>query len=154
MPDIRISKDKAQIVIGLKKGSEFHGPFETYADVLAFAAALAVKRRARSAALSDTTSKEPDPVGYDIFVSRHYEDLIDLVALYDTRIPSILAKDAVDERAKIFEEYADGGLDILSAKLAGSNDHTQRLLLLLGSERESPGEDGGFDDLLRGLSSL
>jgi dnd system-associated protein 4 len=37
---VKIAKDKAELVKALKDGSDMNGPFQTYADVIAFAAIL------------------------------------------------------------------------------------------------------------------
>jgi dnd system-associated protein 4 len=39
---IRIAKDKAELVKALKDGSDLNGPFQTYTDVVVFAAMLEV----------------------------------------------------------------------------------------------------------------
>ncbi|MGB7439572.1 MAG: DNA phosphorothioation-associated protein 4, partial [Coleofasciculaceae cyanobacterium] len=49
-----------------------------------------------------------------------------------------------EKRQQIFEEYANGGLEILRDELRGAVDYTERLLLILSSERfkqESPEDD-------------
>jgi dnd system-associated protein 4 len=138
----------------MKKGSDVNGPFETYADVLAFAAALAVKRRLTPEQVTDV-AKEPYPVDYEVFISRRYEQLFDVIALFHVKKPSILSDDSKSERIKIFEEYANAGLGTLSDLLNGVTDYTQRLLLVLCSERDSIGDEGDVDvNALLGFSMM
>ncbi|NEQ85998.1 MAG: DNA phosphorothioation-associated protein 4, partial [Moorea sp. SIO2I5] len=74
------------------------------------------------------------PIGLEIFVSRGYEVVIKLIAIAeikDTKILSSIDKESEEKRIHIFEEYANGGLDILRNELRGAVDYSERLLLLL-----------------------
>ncbi len=47
---------------------------------------------------------------------------------------------------KFFEEYANGGLEILETQIRGSVNYTERILLFLQREHQTiDGEDGEFD---------
>lgn len=143
---IRIAKDQADLVKALTVSAETTGPFQTYADVIAFAAALGVKRKKRLP-LGTIAKKEPAPIGLEIFVSRGYDALIKLLALVETKDAKILSSfdaKAEEERIHIFEEYANGGLQILRDELRGAVDYSERLLLVLNAERfkkEVPEDD-------------
>ncbi|MEO0409595.1 MAG: DNA phosphorothioation-associated protein 4, partial [Cyanobacteria bacterium P01_A01_bin.135] len=56
-------------------------------------------------------------------------------AVHETQDPKVLTNsDEHDvQRVKIFEEYANGGLEILEAELSGAVDYTEQILLLLKS---------------------
>ncbi|MEQ8964169.1 MAG: DNA phosphorothioation-associated protein 4, partial [Coleofasciculus sp. C2-GNP5-27] len=73
--------------------------------------------------------------------------LIKLLALVETKDAKILSSfdaKAEEERIHIFEEYANGGLQILRDELRGAVDYSERLLLVLNTERfkkEVPEDD-------------
>lgn len=151
MNRVRVAKDKAELVRSLASDTPSAtgtvAPFSTYADLLAFAAALGVKRRQRSP-LGDI-SREPTPIAVDIFVSRGYDRLFKLIAVLETRESAVLSStdpEADARRVALFEEYANGGLDILQGELRGAIDYTEALLLLLMHERNPEERDPqGFD---------
>ncbi|HEY9295096.1 MAG TPA: DNA phosphorothioation-associated protein 4, partial [Phormidium sp.] len=74
---IRIAKDKADLVKALVDAKETTGPFQTYADVVVFAAALGAKRKKR-VPLEEISTKEPAPIALEIFDSRGYDRTIKL----------------------------------------------------------------------------
>ncbi|GET42502.1 DNA phosphorothioation-associated protein 4 [Microseira wollei] len=150
---IRIAKDKAELVKALTIGSDSKGPFQTYADAIAFAAALGAKRKKR-VTLGEISKKEVTPIGMEVFVSRGYELEIKLLAIAETKDTKILSPsdvDAEESRIQIFEEYANGGLEILQEEMRGAVDYTERLLLMLISEREKQNQPEGEFDLSRFL---
>ena len=131
---IRIDKDKADLVNALVKDNT--APFKTYADVLAFAAALGAKYKRRIPL--ENIAKEPEPISSEIFISRGYDLAIKLLAITETKEPKILSPyeiTAEEERTLIFEEYANGGLEKLQNELRGTVDYTERILLVLSAER-------------------
>lgn len=132
---IRISKDKAEIVKALKDGSDLNGPFQTYADVVAFAAMLGAQR-GRRIPLREVCKSDPDPIPQEHF-SKH-EKLIHSLAIIATQEPKILADNELceEQRAEIFEEYANAGLELIEATFGGSVDYLEQLLLLLSLERQ------------------
>lgn len=150
---IKIAKDKAELVTALTIGGDTKGPFQTYADVIVFAAALGAKRKKR-VTLAEISKKEPSPIGMEIFVSRGYELVIKLLAIAETKNTTILSPadaDSEESRIHIFEEYANGGLEILQEEMRGAVDYTERLLLMLISEREKQAQPEGEFDLSRFL---
>lgn len=150
---IRIAKDKAELVKALTIGEKSNGPFQAYADAIAFAAALGAKRKKR-VTLGEISKKEVTPIGMEIFISRGYDLVIKLLAIAETKDTKILAPtdaDAEENRIQIFEEYANGGLEILQEEMRGAVDYTERLLLMLISEREKQQQPEGEFDLSRFL---
>ena len=145
---IRVAKDKADLVKSLVTSESTTGPFPTYADVMVFAAALGAKRKKRSP-LGTISTKEVTPIALEVFVSRGYDRVLKLLAIAETKDANILSPTdeiAEEKRIHIFEEYANGGLEILRDGLRGSVDYTERLLLILSDERfkkEIP--EGDFD---------
>lgn len=151
---IRIAKDKAALVKSLTASEESNGPFQTYADAIAFAAALGARRKKR-VPLSQISLKEPGPIDLDIFLSRGYDLELKLLAIAETKDPKIISPSdeiAEEQRAHIFEEYANGGLEILREEFRGAVDYTERLLLILVSERDKQGQPEEEFDLSRFLS--
>lgn len=136
---IRIASDKADLVKSLTASDDRkNAPFQTYADVLVFAASLGSKYKKRSP-LREISKREPAPISLEIFESRGYAMTLNLLAIAETQDPQILAThnpDAIRDRVLIFEEYANGGLDILQDKLRGAVDYLDQLLLLLANERD------------------
>lgn len=146
---IRISKDKGDLLKNLTE--EATSPFETYADVMIFAASLGYKRK--KIVPLEEVAKKPEPIRPSIFTHRGYDSVINLLAISYTKDPKVLGSDeeSRNEKIRIFEEYANGGLEILRDNLKGSVDYLETILLLLISERSSSQiKDREFDlsDLL------
>ena len=86
---IRIAKDKADLVVDLKEQSTT--PFETYADVIVFAASLGYSRN-KSIALTKFATK-PEAVRLNTFSGRGYDTAINLLAISHTKNQKILGND-------------------------------------------------------------
>lgn len=133
---IKIAKDKADLVQSLIQINEPSGVFQTYADVMAFAAALGRKYQKRLPL--EIIAKEPSPISLEVFISRGYDLLIKLLAIAETEDPKIIStyeNAAEEKRAIIFEEYANGGLEKLQEDLKGAVDYSERILLIINKER-------------------
>ncbi|MDZ8054667.1 MAG: DNA phosphorothioation-associated protein 4 [Aulosira sp. ZfuVER01] len=142
---IRVAKDKAELVKSLVASKDTTGPFQTYVEVMVFAAALGVKYKKRVSL--DVISKDLSPLRQDYFTSS-FTLLINLLAITETEHIKIIGDDNVadEQRIHIFEEYANGGLEILQNELRGAVDYSERLLLILNSERfQDYGEEEEFD---------
>lgn len=142
---IRVAKDKADLVKALTASEGSTGPFPTYADVMVFAATLGMKRRKR-VSLGEISRNEPSPISFEIFVSRGYDLVFKLLAIAQTKDTKILYPNeptTEEKRTQIFEEYANGGLEILRDELRGIVDYSEQLLLVLSTERgqSEPEED-------------
>jgi dnd system-associated protein 4 len=142
---IRISKDKADLVVNLVEESTT--PFETYADVMVFAASLGYSRN-KLIPLTEI-AKKPEPIRPNIFTHRGYDTAINLLAISHSKNQKILGSDeeSNNEKIKIFEEYANGGLEIIKDRLRGSIDYLDTILLLLASERNNSQQDDREFDL-------
>lgn len=145
---IGIAKDKAELVRSLTEIEGKTGPFQTYADVIAFAALLG-RRRKKRIPVDGVSKRDPGPISMEVFISRGYDAIIKLVAITETQNPKLLSPfelEAEEQRALIFEEYANGGLEILETQIRGSVNYTERILLFLQREHQTiDGEDGEFD---------
>ncbi|HAA27515.1 MAG TPA: DNA phosphorothioation-associated protein 4 [Cyanobacteria bacterium UBA8553] len=143
---IRVARDKADLVKALVVSDSATGPFQTYADVMVFAAALGAKRKKRSP-LGSISTKEPAPIALEVFVSRGYDLVFKLLAIAETKdakILSLFEESSEEQRTQIFEEYANGGLEILRDEFRGTVDYSERLLLILSAERFK--QDSSEDD--------
>jgi dnd system-associated protein 4 len=150
---IRVAKDKADLVKALVDSDNTTGSFQTYADVMVFAASLGAKRKKRSPL--GTITKEPSPIALEVFVSRGYDLVFKLLAIAETKeakILSVFDETSEEQRAHIFEEYANGGLEILRDEFRGAVDYSERLLLILNSERVKQAQPEEEFDLSRFLS--
>ena len=130
---IKIAKDKAELVKALVATNEKTAPFQTYVEVLVFAAALGAKYNKR-VDIEEVSKRDPDPIPQEHFVTKGYDMLIKLLAITETKDSKIIASndDYYDEqRICVFEEYANGGLEILRDELRGSVDYLERMLLML-----------------------
>lgn len=131
---IKIAKDKADLVKALIASNEKTAPFETYVEVLVFAAALGAKYKKRVPLID--SAKDLSPLRQDYFASS-FTLLINLLAFIENQNLNILSENEIadEQRIHIFEEYANGGLEILQCELRGAVDYSERILLLLSSER-------------------
>ena len=143
---IRIAKDKEKLVKALRMSDDNTAPFQSYADVLVFAAALGMKQDRREPIRE--YSKEIDPIRQDIFYGKDYYQVINLLSLVNTNTPQTLAQDdkAVETKIKIFEEVANAGLEIIEEILKGSTNYSEQLLLFLNmSSSKKTDQNEEFD---------
>ena len=144
---IRVAKDKADLVKALTSADGATGPFQTYADAIVFAAALGAKHKKR-VPLGEISKREPAPIGQEHFLIKGYDLLIKLLAMVEAREISILSsnnENFENQRLRIFEEYANGGLEILQNEFRGAVDYSERLLLILSSKRFKQEHQEEFD---------
>lgn len=152
---IKIPLDKSSLVQSLIFSQDNpQGIFSTYADLIAFAASLGKKYHLRIPL--GAIAKEPSPISIEVFHSRGYDSLFKLLAITETNNPQIISnfdEKQEEERIKIFEEYAHGGLVTLEEKLKGAVDYPERILLILSTESHySPETPATNFDLTRFLN--
>ncbi|MEH1797374.1 DNA phosphorothioation-associated protein 4 [Nostoc sp.] len=151
---IRVAKDKAELVKDLTSSDGGTGPFNTFADVIVFAAALGAKHK-RRVALGEISKREPSPIRIEYFASMGNDILIKLLAINETKDIKTLSLNEEEyerQRNSIFEEYANGGLEILQNELRGSVDYSERILLFLSYERTNTEQQDEEFDLTKFLS--
>lgn len=126
---VQISEDKADFIKSLKDSDSSNSPFQTYADILQFAAMIGFYND-RRITLGRFSRKDPDAVPQDQLRDKF---IIDLVAITESQDLSYLQQDNNADwlRTEIFQEYVNGGLEILMHRLTGSVDYTDILLLIL-----------------------
>lgn len=145
---VRVAKDKASLVQALIMGKESRGTFETYADVIMFAAAYGGKHQ-KYIPITTGISNDPAPISLEIFLSRGYDWAIKLIAIahwQNTNILSPYEAQAQTQRVTLIEQAANGGLELLGEDLRGAVDYSDRLLLVLNQERyHQPNPPPNFD---------
>jgi hypothetical protein len=84
--------------------------------------------------IASPENNSPFQISIEIFISRGYDPVMKLIAIAATENINVISPDRSDveqQRIQIFEEYANGGLDILDRELCGVVDYTERILLML-----------------------
>ncbi|MEW2287080.1 MULTISPECIES: DNA phosphorothioation-associated protein 4 [Streptomyces] len=96
------------------------GPFNAMVDVLMFAAVLGRNKEKRK-----PFDKAGEPIRLALIEGRQYGDvLIDMIAVAEEPDdPKILADERQPDRVKIFEEYANGGLNYIQGEINASGGH-------------------------------
>ncbi len=151
---IRVAKDKADLVKALISSDGGNGPFKTFADVIVFAAALGVKYKKR-VPFEEVSKREPSPIRLEVFISLGYDVVIKLLGITETKDIQILSpyeEEFEKQRNEIFEEYANGGLEILQTELRGSIDYSDTILLFLQHQVMNHKKEDQEFDLTRFLS--
>ena len=142
---IAYSKDKTEVIRRLQAVEDSTGPFALIADVLVFAAAVGIKRNRRSP-LAEPLA---EPIRQSVFDRQGYDTMMNLIALHADPKPSVLSDsdEAVDTRARAFEEYANGGLEVLQEEIRGARDVLETVVLMINAERSRPDEGSGVFEL-------
>ena len=141
---IGYAKDKIDIIKRLVAGDDSTGPFGLIADALVFAAALGL-RRDRRIPVGNAVS---EPIRQDVFDRRGYDTMMNLVVLHSDQRAEVLgdSEEAAERRATAFEEYANGGLELLREDLRGAVNTAETTILLINAERVKEADASkGFD---------
>lgn len=150
MADIRIkvAKDKAKLVKALRAGEGSIGLFKSYVEVLIFAASIGVKSN-NLLPFEEFSSKDPDPIPWEHFVSKNYTQIIDLLAVVYAKNPKVLenSEECEKDRIKIFEGYANGGLSLIQESLHGTDNLLSQIQLLLAKEKKLVYQENDLLDL-------
>ncbi len=127
MTDIHRSKEYEQMFTDMCMSKEGKQIFLSYKDMLVFAACLGYSQGKKIP--FDSSS---EPVGMHIFKGEFDEAVFNCIGLAETEDPTIMGEQKEKERAKIFEEYACGGLDIIKHRIRDSpNDWETALVALI-----------------------
>jgi dnd system-associated protein 4 len=129
----RVHEDMVQRLASQKLPGMDRTLFPTIRELLCFAALLGYSEKRR---LPLDKDKGVEDISYQQFERGDAEDLIFLIALADSKDPDIL-KDGEESRcAEIFEEYANGGLQIIhESMLRGGGEFPDRDIPELLKER-------------------
>ncbi len=95
---IKIAKDKVELVKALVASKDTTGPFQTYVEVMVFAAALGAKHKKRVPL--EGVAKDLSPLRQDYFTSS-FALLINLLAITEIKDIKILGDDDVADEKSI-----------------------------------------------------
>ncbi len=154
-----ISEDKRWIVDKLKKTAENQdGFFESNKDIFVFAASIGFNHELQRALVNTKGGEIP----LHIFTKEN-KDYIDTIAIASTldvnddekgnvELLSWENEQAVDEKLSIFQQYANGGLEIIDNELFQNNTTVyDNLLQLIYSESDSGNNEASKIGNLEGL---
>ncbi|MFD7641825.1 DNA phosphorothioation-associated protein 4 [Kitasatospora sp. NPDC059795] len=130
--------------------NDLHGkntPFRTLVECMMFAAALGQRKGRR-----EPFEKAGEPIRLALMEGRQYGDvLIDMLAAVEIQDdPKILADDRLDERVRIFEDYANGGLSYIQGEINTNPGDLDQIIadLVLGSLVSTSEEVDEVGDLM------
>lgn len=118
------------------------GIFGSQIDAMVFASALGAARN-RAVSFDQTL----DPMVFELFARRSdIETLFYLLGLHHKKLISVLGDAGADDRVTAFEEFANGGLEILDAEIKRSGARpADAILQLIYQARDSPPTTGDVD---------
>jgi len=129
------------------------GLFPYFRDILLFASAIGFSNDRRV----PFTNASGDPIRYETLTGPMFsEALINMIAANVVADdPEIMDGPRIEERVKIFEEYANGGLEYLQEQV--NVRHQPAALVIMDFVTEAFSESGGVkpvsvDDLLGGVN--
>lgn len=134
---VRRPKDKEDLFKNLID----EGVFATFREVLVFAAALGVAAGRRVA-----FDQSLEPIPWEVFANSSSEALMDMIAAAASEDDAdILADDRADDRLTIFEENANGGLEVIRERLANDPRPALDVVLEIVLEHEGEQQRAEFD---------
>lgn len=146
---VSVEKNYADFVQSMTplEGDSTTAPFATAADLVAFAAAYGASE-SDPIPVRDKANK-PNPIRYEVFVTRNYESLIDLLAAFKRKDVRTLttSEESLNERVEIFEGFANAGIQLMKEKLDPFADKLEGLELLLASSKSRATNASEFQDL-------
>lgn len=108
------------------------GVFPTFKDAMVFAAALGYRRGNRK-----EFKKNSEPIDLDVFRGDFDRTIMSILAIEEMDNPKMIAPSNEAARVLCFEEYANGGLEILKREIwDGKQDWREGLLSLIQREDE------------------
>tara|TARA_B100000678_G_scaffold258698_1_gene238469 strand:- start:1495 stop:1905 length:411 start_codon:yes stop_codon:yes gene_type:complete len=127
------------------------GAFPTFRDVLLLAGAVGF-RQGRRAAFTLTAG---DPIRYETLSARTFSDtLINMIAVNTVDDPEVMDESRLEERVRIFEEFANGGLEYIQEQTNVRHQPAAlvvRDLVIEALDNEKGAEAVSVDELLDGL---
>lgn len=121
-----------------------HSIFKTYKDLMVFAACLGYRRDKRV-----EFQKSAEPINLQIFSGTFDQAVINTLAIATTNDSKVIGEDQEDERIRIFEEFACGGLEIMADEIGGGSVSSWGDALLTSIMQEE-----NQDDILNDITSL
>lgn len=134
---VRRPKQHAELLDRLT--SESGNPFKSYYETLTFCAGLGYARNKQVA-----FDKHDEPIRWAVFQDNidGVDALVDMLAASSTEEVEMLAPEREDDRMRIFEEFACGGLEVLTAEAErNANKPLREVVLDLILAEEKPHTD-------------
>lgn len=127
--------------------------FPTYRDILLFSAAVGYHQQRRVA----FAASSGDPIRYEVLTYPGFSDtLINMIAAnVASDDPEIMDGSRVEERLKIFEEFANGGLEYIQEQINVRRQPVELVVIDLVTEVLADGVGAkplSVDELLSGVS--
>ena len=114
--------------------------FPTFKDALVFAAALGFRRGNRR-----PFQKTSEPIDLEVLRGDFDRTIMSMIAIEENNDPKMLAPSNEAKRVLCFEEYANGGLEIMQREISeGKQDWREGLLSLIHREE---GDQTILDDI-------
>jgi dnd system-associated protein 4 len=148
--DVRVRRPQLHEALMIELRDE--AAFSTFRDTLLFAAALGMYFQ-RRAPFSNASG---DPIRYEtLTVPSFSEALVSMIAAREIEDPEIMDDARFEERVKIFEEYANGGLDYVQEQINVRHQPANQVIAALVTEalsRSGGAEPVSVEELLGGVS--
>jgi len=122
--DVRRPKQYEEMLKALCQ--EDNKVFNTYKDALVFAACLGYQQSKKV-----EFDKTSEPVGLHIFKGEYDFPIMNCIGLVVTKDPNIMGDNQEDEKIRIFEEYACGGLEIIENRVYKAAGSWEQLIVEL-----------------------
>ena len=107
--------------------------FRTYKDAMVFAACLGYSRGKRV-----PFEKTSEPINLQVFSGKFDEMVINTIAIAELDDPYVMARNREEEKIRIFEEYACGGLEIMKNEVSqGKLAIDEGLISMIMGEEDS-----------------
>ncbi len=116
--------------------------FLTYKDALVFSACLGFKSNKRV-----PFDKSSEPVGVHIFKGDYDFVIFNYIGIASTKSADIMGEKREEEKIKIFEEYACGGLELIKNKIHEKPGDGRESLLDLVLEQNDNSNQSILDDI-------
>ncbi|UYP20953.1 DNA phosphorothioation-associated protein 4 [Rhodococcus sp. Z13] len=149
--DVRVRRPQQheRLMLELQQDAKF----PAFRDILLFAAAVGFAQ-GRRAPFHDTAG---DPIRYDTLVGPAFADtLVSMIAANEAGDdPEIMDDTRLQERVKIFEEYANGGLEYIQELINTRKQPTATVVLDLVTSAltdENQNTEIAVEDLLSGVT--
>ncbi len=136
----RVHEDMVQKLAVQKLNDAQRAIFPTIRELLCFAAILGFSENRRIPLDKD---KGVEDISYQQFERGDSEDLIYLIALAESKDANILRDGNENSCAEIFEEYVNGGLQVIEEALVrGGGEYPDRDIMEMLREKGHLQEDG------------
>jgi dnd system-associated protein 4 len=147
--DVRVRRPQQYEALMLELRQE--AAFATYRDILLFAAAVGAYAQRR---VPFTSSGEP--IRYETLKEPMFsETLINMIAASEVDDPEIMDSTRAGERVRIFEEYANGGLEYIQEQVNVRHEPANLVVIGLVTEglaRSGAAEAVSVEELLSGVT--